>query len=205
MGRAATLQDQGGVAPTLIVPQGENIDILGHVAVRELFYELQAAPTRTWPRILAERQVASYHVTAGGKALGLRVTKKDLAHLRRIAEAALKDRDLESASTMTELVAQSGEAMRKAVAHELAARCAAGGPELARRVGGGLLPESTLASIDADDWQALIVEKWRILPVIRHVTVSDFLLSRVQAKRATNEREAPGQSAPVELPRVLAA
>jgi hypothetical protein len=205
MGRGANLQDQQGAAPRLVVPRGENVNILGHIAIRELYLELETAPTRCWPRILAERQVASYHVTAIGKVLGVRVTKKDIAQLRSIAAAALEACDLAAASTMTELVAESGALMREAAAYELATRCTRNGEELAGRATGGLPADPALPSLDADDWRALVVEKWRILPFIRRETVNDFLLSRLHAKRAANERGDLGPSSPVELSHAIAA
>jgi hypothetical protein len=152
--------------------------------MRKLYDQLQNAPSPEWPRILAEAQVASYHVGALAGAVGLRVTEGDLAELRRVAAGAVDGCDLTAASSMSQLVEEAGSAMREAVAGQLALRCLQGGSGLQRRVTGGVLPDPSLPSLTAEDWHALIVEKWRVLPVLTPRSLATFLLSRLQFREA---------------------
>jgi hypothetical protein len=136
------------------------------------------------------------------RAVGLQITKADLAALRSLAAASLRHSDLASAPSMAELVEQAGPVMRGAVARELASRCIAAGGTLERQVTGGRLPDPHLPTLGVEDWQALIVENWRILPIARRRTITEFLLARLQAKRPGMDA-ADGHAA--QLPAAIAA
>jgi hypothetical protein len=184
MGTEAQARQVPGSAPRLAVPRGKKVDVLRHIATRKLYEQLQNAPSPEWPRILAETQVAAYHVGALAGGVGLRVTERDLAELRRVAAGAIDGRDLTAASSMSQLVEEAGSAMREAVAWQLALRCRQGGSGLQRRVTGGVLPDPSLPCLTAEDWHALIVEKWRVLPVLTPRSLAAFLLTRLQSREA---------------------
>jgi hypothetical protein len=150
--------------------------------MRKLYDQLQNAPSPDWPRILAEAQIAAYHVSALAGAVGVRVTEGDLVELRHVAAAALDGCDLTAASSMAQLVEQAGSAMREAVAGQLAVGCVQGGSELQQWVTGGVLPDPSLPGLTAEDWHALIVEKWRVLPILTAQSVAACLLSRLLSK-----------------------
>lgn len=136
-------------------------------------------PVAQWPCILAERQVAPFHVRALGATLGLRLTGGNLFELRQVAAAALATCDLEIPTE--ELARTAGAAMRAAIADNLAKRCSLGGTRLLRRVTGGRLPDPRLCAMDRTDWRALIVERWNILPIMRPVDVAGFLCERLSS------------------------
>jgi hypothetical protein len=208
MGRAKKMghATANGNATHRYAPQGAHVDVLAHIAMRQLDADLRSTPRNQWPGILAERQVAPSHVRSLAAGIGLRLTTKDLRELRQIAATALADHDLDAPASTEQLATTAGAAMRAAIAGHLAHRCSQMGTNLLRRATGRRLPDPPLRAVEPADWRALILEQWLILPIMRPVDIAGFLRTRlVSAERAGGPLPSPSAKPRKKRPATLAA
>jgi hypothetical protein len=186
--------------------RGANVGVLAHIALRQLDADLRCAPSNQCRRILAERQVAPFHVRSLAAGIGLRLTGNDLRELRKVAATALADHDLDAPASTEHLATAAGVAMRAAIADHLAERCSQKGTRLLRRVTDGRFPDPCLRAVEPADWRALILEHWLVLPIMRPVDIAGFLSERlVSAEGAGGSLRSPSGEPERKHPATLAA
>ena len=154
-------------------PSGVRAGVLPALATARLRAELLAVPDHDRPGILAARQIAPDHVRALGVALGLRLTNPDIIELRARAENAVRSAGLDLSDPVDEVLASAGRVMRAAAADDLAGRCCEARAKTtanARCAG-----EDRLR---ASDWRTLVIERWRLLPIMRPREVTDLVAAR---------------------------
>jgi hypothetical protein len=113
--------------------RGANVGVLAHIAMRRLDGDFRCASSNQRRRILAERQVAPFHVRSLAAAIGLRLTGGDLRELRKVAATAIADHNLDAPASTEYLARTAGVTMRAAIADHLAERCSQKGARLLRR------------------------------------------------------------------------
>lgn len=165
--------------PTPVRQRAHSQSVLQAIAARELRRKLEEAGEQEWRAILAERQIATDHVQALGRTIGLRLTKDDVTRLRCVAEEALTD--LDHGGPFERLCADAGHTMRIAAAEYLAQRCAEDSERSVLQVTAGDDRLAVGGPLRAEDWQALIAERWRLLPIMRPADVTDYLAARIGA------------------------
>ncbi len=159
--------------------RGAYVGVLPHIEMRQLDAVLRCAPSNQYRRILAERQVAPFHVRSLAAAIGLRLTGNDLHELRQVAARALSHHDLDARASTEHLATMAGVAMRAAIADYLAERCSQKGTRLVRRVTEGRLPNASLRAMEPADWRALILEHWLVLPIMQPVDIAASIRKRL--------------------------
>lgn len=140
-------------------------EILPALAITRLRAQLSAAPDRDRPCILAAQQIAADHLRALGVKLGLRLTSRDIVALRALAEDAVRAAGLDLSDPDADVLASAGHAMRAAAAGYVADRTAD-------------VPRAGENRPTASDWQTLVAEHWRQLPIMRPREIDALVAAR---------------------------